>query len=149
MSPGPTPKDRSTRRRRNVPSGGEWIDLLPLEKPVLQELGDDDEWSTRARETWQAWREDPATSQWSPADIAFASDTLTLVELNEREPRSSLAAEIRLRLDGLGLTPKGRRNLRWRLADAEVVEHPASSSTNARRRRLRAVESNKPGGSAA
>jgi hypothetical protein len=109
MTPGPTPKDRSTRRRRNVPSGGEWIDLFPLEKPILQELGDEES-STRARETWEAWRQDPATSQWSPADIAFASDTLTLVELNEREPRSSLAAEIRLRLDGLGLTPKGRRN---------------------------------------
>jgi hypothetical protein len=140
MTPGPTPKDRSRRRRRNSPSGGEWIDLFPLEKPVLQELGDE-EWSPRARETWEAWRQDPATSQWSPADIAFAADTLTLVELNEREPRSSLAAEIRLRLDGLGLTPKGRRNLRWRLADAEVVAHPALSSNSvARRRRLRAVD---------
>jgi hypothetical protein len=132
MSPGPTPKDRSARRRRNVPNGGEWIDLLPLEKPVLEELGDD-EWSTRARESWEAWREDPATSQWSPADISFAADTLRLVELNERDPSCSLAAEIRLRLDGLGLTPKGRRNLRWRLADAEVVE--LSSGSSARKRR--------------
>jgi hypothetical protein len=25
-------------------------------------------------------------------------------------------------MDGLGLTPKGKRNLRWRVAEPEVVE---------------------------
>jgi hypothetical protein len=144
MTPGPSPKDARARRRRNAPAGGEWIDLLPLEKPILQPLDDDDEWSERARNTWQAWREDPATSQWSPAHIAFATDTLVLVELNEREPSSSLVSEIRLRLTDLGLTPKGRRNLRWRNAPAEVVEHPtATGHSAARRRRLRAVDTTK------
>jgi hypothetical protein len=132
MTPGPTPKDRSARRRRNAPAGGEWVDLHPLEKPILEELGDD-EWSDRARGTWEAWREDPATSQWLPADIAFASDTLTPVELNEREPTTSLAAEIRLRLDALGLTPKGRPT------SAEVVEHPTLNSRG-ERRRLKAID---------
>jgi hypothetical protein len=141
MSPGPTPKDRSARRRRNAPAGGEWVDLYPLAEPVLEELDDADEWSARARGTWEAWRQDPATTQWSPAHIAYAAATLVLIELDEREPTTSLAAEIRLRLDGLGLTPKGRRNLRWRIGPAEVVEHPASP----RRRRLRAIETDTKG----
>jgi hypothetical protein len=134
MTPGPTPKSRTTRRRRNAPAGGEWTDLHPLTKPVLHELADG--WSERARDTWQAWREDPTTSQWTPADVAYATDTLTLVELNERDPTTSLAAEIRLRLDGLGLTPKGRRNLRWRIAPAEVVALPPARTP----RGLRAVD---------
>jgi hypothetical protein len=146
MTPGPAPKDARARRRRNAPAGGEWVDLHPLEKPILEELGDD-EWSDRARGTWEAWREDPATSQWLPADIAFASDTLTLVELNEREPTTSLAAEIRLRLDALGLTPRGRRNLRWRMAAAEVVEHPTAQRSDPRHRRLRAVDTTQTKGS--
>jgi hypothetical protein len=48
-------------------------------------------------------------------------------------------------MDGLALTSKGKRNLRWRVAEpAEVVEHPARSS-DARRRRLRAVDTNSEG----
>jgi hypothetical protein len=144
MTPGPAPKDARARRRRNAPAGGEWVDLYPLEEPVLPALSDDDEWSERAREMWEAWRQDPATSQWSPANIAYAFEAIRLVERDEREPSTSLAAEIRLRLDGLGLTPKGRRNLHWRTAPAEVLEHPATNSRSAaRRRRLRAVDTKK------
>ncbi len=80
MTPGPAPKDARARRRRNAPAGGEWVDLYPLEEPVLQALSDDDQWSERARDTWEAWRQDPATSQWSPADIRFAADTLMVVD---------------------------------------------------------------------
>jgi hypothetical protein len=145
VTAGPPPKNRSARRRRNAPAGGEWVDLPPVVIRALPRRSGEGAWSARARATWGAWGRDPATTQWSPADVAYAIDTLYLVDLCARRPTSSLAAEIRLRMDGLGLTPKGKRNLRWRIAGpTEVVEHPARSS-DARRRRLRAVDTNSEG----
>ena len=132
MTPGPPPKGPEHRRRRNVPAGGEWVDLHPLDEPVLQPLPRREKgaWSARARETWETWRGDPATAQWTAADTHYALATLRLIDLNELEPRTSLASEIRLRLDGLGLTPKGKRNLRWRIAEsAEVLQHSLGGSS--------------------
>lgn len=146
MTPGPPPKDRSARRRHNAPAGGEWIDLPPVDENVKLALPNrsGEGWSARARATWEAWSRDPATTQWSPADVSYAIDTLYLVDLYARRLTRSLAGEIRLRMDGLGLTAKGRRNLRWRIADpAEVVEHAAGASKCSkagRRRLMRAVD---------
>src|SRR2546430_3352284 len=137
MTPGPPPKGPEHRRRRNVPAGGEWVDLHPLDEPVLQPLPRREKgaWSARARETWETWRGDPATAQWTAADTHYALATLRLIDLNELEPRTSLASEIRLRLDGLGLTPKGKRNLRWRIAEsAEVLQHSLGGSSAGARR---------------
>ncbi|MEK6327496.1 MAG: hypothetical protein AABM66_08245 [Actinomycetota bacterium] len=123
---GPAPKQPSERRRRNPPAGGEWIELpATVEKPILPPLPrrSKGRWSTVTRATWEAWRIDPATTQYTPADISFALHTIRLVELGHAMPTAALLAEIRLRMDGLGLTAKGKRYLRWRVADpAEVVE---------------------------
>jgi hypothetical protein len=124
---GPAPKHPSERRRRNAPAGGEWIELpATVEKPTLPPLPRrtkaEGPWSAETRETWEAWRQDPATTQYTSADVNFALETIRLQEECARG-RHSLAGEIRLRMDGLGLTPKGKRNLRWRVAGpAEVVE---------------------------
>jgi hypothetical protein len=67
MSPGPPPKDAQARRRRNRPAPGEWVDLFPLEAPVLPELPEGD-WSDDTRKTWEAWRSDPVTAQYTAAD---------------------------------------------------------------------------------
>jgi hypothetical protein len=145
MTPGPLPKDPAARRRRNAPAGGEWIDLPPtVDKAVVRALPrrSNGEWSARAKATWEAWSRDPASTQWTSADVAYALDTLYLVDQFSRRVQASLAAEIRLRMDGLGLSPKGKRNLRWRIAPpAEVAEHPrATQRRNAQRRRLMAVD---------
>ena len=140
--PGPAPKDPRARRRRRTPGGGEWIDLHELEKPVLPTLPRrtkaEGPWSSRTRAMWNAWRKDPATAQYTPADISYAIETAYLVEQYQRGGKVTLASEIRLRMEGLGLNAKGRRNLRWRIAaPAEVVElHQAHAKP---RRRLRAV----------
>jgi hypothetical protein len=127
---GPAPKRPSERRRRNAPAGGEWVELpATVEKPILPSLPRG-KWSARTRQTWDAWRRDPATTQYTPADVAYALDTIRLIEARA----DSLAGEIRLRSDGLGLTAKGKRNLRWRMAEpAEVVELPASKGSRRRR----------------
>lgn len=146
MAPGPPPADPRRRRRRNAPAGGDWVDLHPLDRSVLPALPRrKGAWSVRAQATWKAWREDPASGQYSPADVAYAIDTAHLVDAFARAPTVALAAEIRQRMDGLGLTPKGRRSLRWRLVDEEPADAsghaPPSRHTQNRRRRLRAVDS--------
>jgi len=101
---GAAPRDRGNRRRYNQPARGEWVDLKPLKKPILPRYL---KGMTVSRSMWQAWREDPVTGQYGPADIA------TLIELGMVYAKLK-DNEQRLRMDGLGLTPKGKRDLRWR-----------------------------------
>lgn len=133
---GPAPKDSSQRRNRSLPLRGEWVDLQPLEAPVLPELAEPHLWSERSRLKWEAWRQDPVSALWTPADVSFARDTLWLYEMM----KASTASEIRLREDALGLTPKGKRDLRWR-APGDPGAVPAASSrkpaVGASRRRSR------------
>ena len=88
---------------------------------------------------WEAWRSNPVSARRSPGDVAYAFDAIRLH--NEMTPSS--ANEVRLRMDGLGLTPKGKRNLRWRIVErkADVLGHPtARTSGNTQRRRLMAID---------
>lgn len=136
---GPAPKDASQRRRRNEPARGEWVDLEPLSAPVLPELPEcEDGWSPMTVMTWAAWRRDPVTAQWSPSDVAYALDTIRLYE----QMTASSANEVRIRMDGLGLTPKGKRDLRWRIPPAADVvpldsARPSRKSAAERMRELR------------
>ena len=132
---GPAPA--ATRRRSNEPARGEWVDLLPLEEPVLPDLperSDGEPWSERTKATWVAWRSDPVTAQWSPADVSYALDTILLYEVMT----PSSASEVRLRMDGLGLTPKGKRDLRWRIGSSgDEGSRPARAPQSASKRRAR------------
>lgn len=136
---GPAPKPKDQRINNHAPSRGEWVDLPPLQGPVLPELPDrDDGWSSMSVAAWRAWREDPVTSQYSPADIAYALDAIRLYDVMT----SSSANEVRLRMDSLGLTPKGKRDLRWRIIPGEgetLAPRPAKKKRNARRGRLELV----------
>lgn len=135
---GPAPKDPGARRRRNEPARGEWVDLEPLAEPVLPELPplEGEEWPENTRSTWEAWRRDPVSAQWTPADVAFALDTILL----HAGMTPSNASEVRLRMDALGLTPKGKRDLRWRVVAAEAEVVPLRKRGKMpQQRRLRAV----------
>jgi hypothetical protein len=95
---GPAPKPASQRRRRNVPAGGEWVELpATVEKPILPPLPRG-KWSARTRQTWDAWRRDPATTQYTSADVAYALDTIGLIEARD----DSLAGEIAYGRTGSG-----------------------------------------------
>ena len=133
---GPAPKDPSQRRNRNTPMRGEWVDLAPLDKPVLPELPEGN-WSPRTCMAWEAWRRDPVSAQWTPSDVDYAIDTIYLH--NAMTEKS--ASEVRLRMDSLGLTPKGKRDLRWRVAEGEPERvAPSTSSQSDRRARLTVVQ---------
>ena len=131
---GPAPK--ANRQRRNEPARGEWVDVAPPASPVLPELPEGD-WHPRTIAAWDAWRIDPASSQYGPAEIQGALDLLYLYDEWAKNPSTKLAGEVRQWQDRLGLNPKGKRDLRWRVSEpAEVHEMPAPKKT----RRLRAVE---------
>lgn len=132
---GPAPKDG--RRRRNAPARGEWVDLAPLAAPVLCPLPErpyeGGRWQPETVALWEAWSNDPVTSQWSPSDVQFAIDTARLYN-DDGAPN-----EIRLRMDGLGLTPKGKRDLRWRVSMVTEVANDDDRGREPTVRRLRAV----------
>ena len=136
--PGPAPAEN--RRRRNEPARGEWVDLPPIDKPFLPKLPEREEgWSSRTELTWAMWRMDPATSQYTPAEISYALDAIYLYEVMT----PSSANEVRLRMDGLGLTPKGKKDLRYRVSQDEQSAAPAVTRrkrTHERRSRLSVVK---------
>ena len=143
---GAPPKDPAQRRRRNEPARGEWKDLAPFGRrearvlPIIGKIGKappDPEtgrgvWSPRTKKAWNNWRDDPATREYGPAEIQAAIDAIFLYEELVRG-NVKLAAELRLRLDGLGLTAKGKRDLRWRLATDEDLPQPHGAAIERKR----------------
>jgi hypothetical protein len=95
------------------------VDLPPLEKPVLPLLPRG-RWSARTKRAWAAWRDDPATSQFGPAEVAAAVELAYVMEAFVAGHEK--AAEVRLRMDGLGLSAKGKRDLRWRCVAEQAPE---------------------------
>jgi hypothetical protein len=128
---GPAPAE--TRRRRNEPARGEWVDLAPLEGPVLEAA--DPSWPDHVRRLWEAWRLDPVTAQYSSSEVAAVWELARCYD--DLKP-----AEQRLRADGLGLTAKGKRDLRWRIG-GEVAVAPKvrrSQASSSRQKRLSVVK---------
>jgi hypothetical protein len=103
---GPAPKLAGQRRHRGQPQRGEWVDLAPIDKPVLPPANKD--WSAHAQRLWNAWRKDPVSATFGPGDVVALQEFARLYD--DLAPN-----EQRLRMDGFGLTPKGRRDLRLRL----------------------------------
>jgi hypothetical protein len=128
---GPAPKPKEQRRRRNVPERGEWTYLPPLAKPVLGLAKKD--WSERVKRLWKAWRADPVTQQYGPGDLAAIWDLADQFE-------GLTFPEQRLRMEALGLTPKGRQDRRWLTLGSGVAEEadPVVAPTS-EVRRLRVV----------
>ena len=129
---GPAPKPPDQRRRRNVPTRGEW-QTLPLKSgrkaPTLpRRRSGTGSWSPNTRKAWAAWWADPAASQWTVADEVAA---LQLAYLFEEVEQGNLrfAGEVRQRMDGLGLTAKGKRDLRWLVGEPEEEAKPARAKS--------------------
>ncbi len=128
---GVAPKLPDQRRRTNAPARGEWIEIpkVGLGAP----LGNPD-WSARTRAAWDAWWNDPASTQWTPADVDSVRYLAELHNLGS----PTIASEMRLRMDGLGLTQKGKRDLRWRIVEVEEEVEPKKPAKS-RRRNLNVV----------
>lgn len=137
------PKPKDQRRNRTEPARGEWVELGPLEVPVLPVI---DDLCPRAQALYDAWREDPVTGTFGPSEVAGAVELARLHDEFESGGDPELKfqrvspSELRLRMDGLGLTLKGKRDLRVRLAPAAEVADVAAEQPLADVRRLHAVD---------
>lgn len=139
---GPAPvENRAQVRTRHAPQRGEWVDLPqrnPKRSPAMPPVPRGG-WSAGTKFAWKHWWEDPASLQWSPADRE-AVRALAYLHHDVERGKSALAGEVRLRMDGLGLTQKGKRDLRWRIVSDEVGERRQESApAAARRQRLKVV----------
>lgn len=141
---GPAPKDKSERRNRVVPQRGEWVDL-PLENtrrtPPMPKPEPEDGWSVGAIHGWECIHRDAVSLCWEPADELLVRALIYLIDDLDRG-KFAVAAEVRLRMDGLGLTQKGKRDMRWRVKRDELDakrEEPEGEKKPSRYDHLRTV----------
>jgi hypothetical protein len=108
--------------------------------PELPPYGGDEDWPLETMLAWAAWRSDPVTAMYTPADVSYALDLARL----HAEMDAKTANEVRLRMDGLGLTPKGKKDNRWRVVpdaqEAPAGRRPKVKASSARRARLSVVK---------
>lgn len=117
---GPAPKAPEERASSRIPERGDWLTLPPLEKPVLPALPrrskGEGPWSVRTNRMWSAWRRDWVTGAYGEAELAMAVELAYVYEDAVRDSKPTRWAEVRQWMDRLGLTMKGKRDLRLRLA---------------------------------
>ena len=122
---GRPPKDPETRAGRHIPTRGEWQTLPPLDAPILPLLPNrgkgNGRWSALTRDAWEGWRVDWVTGAYGPAEISLAVQAIHLYEQAVRKNQPSMWGEVRQWMDRLGLTLRGKRDLRFRLAESDAV----------------------------
>ena|SRR5579859_35711 len=128
---GAAPKLPEQRRNRHEPKRGEWVEIPRV---GLGAPAPDPSWNAETVLAWNSWWDDPASTQWTAADVGSVRYLARLFDLGS----VSIANEMRLRMDGLGLTQKGKRDMRWRIVEPE---EPAERKPPApsRRRNLNVV----------
>lgn len=139
---GPAPKSQGERRRRNMPAAGEWISL-PVEgrKGAVPYLPKGLGLSRATQDWWKKIWKTPMATMWTDGDVPAL---IELAVLRDRmlDGKVSVAAEVRLRSDEFGLTPKGRQERRWLIGDeeAESDKQHTDDELAARRKRMKAVD---------
>ena len=144
--PGPAPKSKDERRRRNKPVH-EWVVLSETYEGDIPKLpgpktGKSAKWDSETREWWETIWRTPMATQWNEGDVPALIE-LAMLRQAFMDGDMSVRSELRQRSDRFGLTPKGRRDLRWVIteADAEragLPDQPLASVT-----RIRAVDPQK------
>lgn len=117
---GPAPKAPEERASYKVPERGDWLTLPPLARKVLPPLPKG-EWSARTRRIWNAWRASWVTAAYGPDEVAMAVELAYLFEAMVENTDYKSAGEVRQWMDRLGLTLKGKRDLRLRLAPTDAA----------------------------
>lgn len=122
---GPAPKKRANRTNHHAPLRGEWVTLPALpyrgEKPTLPRVKGGLLESTKR--VWADWWDTPMAHMWNRSDWPVLVQLLLMIDRINRSLNSSefftgyasMVTESRLLRDALGLTEKGRRDLRWEL----------------------------------
>lgn len=123
---GAAPKLPEQRRNRVAPQRGEWIEIPNV---GLGAPAPDPEWNAETVAAWESWWNDPASTQWTAADVGSVRYLAKLFDLGS----VTIANEMRLRMDGLGLTQKGKRDMRWRVVEVEEEVEPKKPAKSRRR----------------
>ena len=135
--PGPAPKPPHLRRRRNPPTY-EWVILKDPYNGPIPELPSGIRWTKSARAWWATiWRTAMA-SQWNEGDVPALVE-LAMLRQKMMAGEFNLAGVVEKRSDKFGLTPKGRRDLRWVITDQDK-ERAGVPDEQPVVRRLRAVD---------
>lgn len=154
--PGPAPKQKDLRVRKNVPRNGDWIELpadpytgprpdlrgLPIEGPACK----------YAKDAWEAWWASPMAHQWLPSDwpvllrlFSLADEWWKLARRGDKKGALDAHKAMVALENQLGLTEDGRNKLRWLLPPSETEAQPdrkrGRTSTSAEmRKRLSVVD---------
>ena len=109
---GRAPKDPVARRRRNVPTRGEWQSSPGISWRDGALPQPPDGLTTASEAAWRVWMTSWIAANWTPADLPGLR---LLIRLYDRIERGEFqrASELRLWMDTYGLTPKGRQDRRW------------------------------------
>ena len=140
--PGPPPKKDSERRRRNQPArpwqpspGVGWQHSEKIPKAPVGLMAE-------SRKAWKLWFESWWASNWELGDLPQLQLAIRLHDQVGRGDTSAMAKFTPI-ADGLGLTPKGRGNLRW-APPASMTEEEEQAQSDAedevaKRRQARAA----------
>lgn len=129
-------------KRNGKPLKGDWtqldalthplipdLDDLPTPQPVVKDEALTVDWPYTTRRYWEAWRKSPVTQIWTEDDLALAIDTIYSHVETVCGGRGIPPSEMRLRMESLGLTPKGRRDHRLILPDDNSGEETHAQVT--------------------
>ena len=115
----PAPKPKEQRVNRHKPKTGEWV-ILPKShdiKPPKLPLEHGIKWLKITREWWATIWASPMATQWQDADVPglveMAMFRQWMFTTGRFEDQMKLADQVQKRADKFGLSPKGRKDLRW------------------------------------
>jgi hypothetical protein len=111
---GRVPKLPGERRGAHLPRLGEWHagpgvgwQHGPIPEPPEGLL-------PASREAWTLWMGGWVAAHWTAGDVPMLRVVIRLFDLVERGTASAtMRTELRMLLDGYGLTPKGQQDRRW------------------------------------
>lgn len=111
------PRPNRERRRASAPARGEFVTAVG----VGWQHGDVPAPPARllkaSQEAWATWFGGWFAAFWTPDDLPALRQVIRLYDQVERG-QFQRAAELRLQMDGYGITPKGQVDRRWKPPDA-------------------------------
>lgn len=123
--PGPAPKDPKLRQRRNRTATAATLYVVePINgQPELPKRRPDrKKWHAWTLEWWGLVWQSEMREEFLRSDVPVLVRLALLVDNYARDPRPSLAAEIRMQEQRFGLTPLDRRRLQWEVRRANEAE---------------------------
>ena len=150
-SRGALPKLHPIRDRDGVKRRAEFTQLMPDDEVRGPELPNSIAWPDETVALYETLRRDPVAQALTDTDWRHVIDTMNLHRLLwSGEPSNAIkvAAEVRLRLAQLGITPEARLRLRLLIADRSTpttdrrAGAPSGMTDERKRRLLAAVTAN-------